>query len=1718
MKSMGYRTAFFGKWNLGAEWYDSAGNIVAPGYDDTTVDVDAGIARGGPADQGFDYSFNLPSGIQNSPYAYFENNDWYPIAEDSVIVPLDAEDQEEIGSSVRNGKKGDSNWNSRDAGPMLAAKAVEFIDRHISEYPAAPFLMYYSSQAVHVPHTPPDMLGSDAVKGATGISDHADLIYELDLQVGAIVKKLEDEGILDQTMIIFTSDNGGLEIAETIENGHFSNLGLRGKKGQIYEGGHRVPFIVRWPEGVAPGTISDQAMLSSDWIATMYDLLGVPMGNQHALDSVSILPVLTGLQNENNPIRDHFLIKSAHSRGQHAIRAGDDVLIYQDLVKSEFYNLAADPLQINNLINDQASQSRIAEMDATFMADWSSSRTSPLLDYSDPSVRTQWDICGVNDVDSDGDGVFDCDDEFPSDPNEWLDTDGDGVGDNSDIFPNDPTEWADRDGDSIGDNGDAFPDDLNEWADSDGDGVGDNTDAFPNDPSETADTDGDGVGNNADDLPNDPNETVDTDGDGVGDNSDAFPNDPAESADSDGDGVGDNGDAFPNDPNESADSDGDGVGDNADAFPNDSNETTDTDGDGVGDNSDAFPNDPAESADSDGDGVGDNGDAFPNDPSETADTDGDGFGNNRDAFPTDPNESADSDGDGVGDNGDAFPNDPAESADSDGDGFGNNRDAFPTDPNESADSDGDGVGDNGDAFPNDPAESADSDGDGFGNNRDAFPTDPNESADSDGDGVGDNGDAYPNNPNESADTDGDGVGDNADAFPDDATETVDTDGDGHGDNGDVFPDDDTEWSDRDEDGVGDNSDPYPDDPTNTPPLTVGKLHHGVLSNVGSADWVSVTLPETYTDMVVVASVAYDGGDLPAVARVRNAVGNGFEVRVQNPGNATLSGYTVTWVAAEAGVYTEAADGITYEAVKFDSSVTDENNSWVGEARSYANAYSSPVVIGQVMSASDPDWSVFWAHGGARNAPPSASTLFVGKNVAEDPDATRADETIGYMVFESGTATSGRLVVEAGLGADSVKGVGDAAPYDYPVMSTEGTALVSAAAIDGGNGGWPVLYGPNHLGGGSLSLAFDEDQLQDSERNHTTEQVAYIVFGSVPNTSPALAGIGNHEIDEHNLLTFVATATDADVPPDSLTYSLGAGAPAGADIHPTTGAFTWTPTEAQGPGSHAVTIIVTDDGAGNLSDSETITITVNEINGAPVLAAIGDQSVDEQATLTFTAGASDLDLPANTLTFSLGAGAPAGANIHPTSGVFTWTPTEAQGATVYNDVKITVTDNGTPILSDSETITITVNDVNTAPILNSIGGKNVNEDEPITFTVTATDQDLPADTLTFSLDAAPAGATIDETSGVFTWTPSEGQDAGDYNATISVTDGNLSDSETITITVSEVNVAPVLGAIGPQSVDEQTTLAFTATATDQNSAVTLTFGLAGASAGATIHPTSGVFTWTPTEAQGGAVYNDVEIIVTDNGAPNLSDSETFAITVNEVNVAPVLGAIGDRSVDEQATLTFTATATDLDRPADTLTFSLSAGAPAGATINPTSGVFTWTPAEGQGGTVENATITVSDGTDSDQETIAITVNDPPADLQVTNMEVSTNKVYELDVLNPGVRVYIDRTYTWTSIPALYQGQQFIRTANGDKKNKDANHLSFDINVAATVYVLLDDRATRIPAWLDGSWSSNSDMVNNTDVPRRVYFKSFAAGRVVLGGNLRSPATGARSNYNVVVIPD
>src|SRR4051812_12357341 len=183
-----------------------------------------------------------------------------------------------------------------------------------------------------------------------------------------------------------------------------------------------------------------------------------------------------------------------------------------------------------------------------------------------------------------------------------------------------------------------------------------------------------------------------------------------------------------------------------------------------------------------------------------------------------------------------------------------------------------------------------------------------------------------------------------------------------------------------------------------------------------------------------------------------------------------------------------------------------------------------------------------------------------------------------------------------------------------------------------------------------------------------------------------------------------------------------------------------PPEPQGPTIFPYTTLFRSDGAGNLIDEETISVRVNEVNVAPVLAEIGSKTVDEETLLTFTATATDHDLPANNLTFDQ-RGVPDSAAIDAHSGVIKRKPTEAQGAGDHS-FRVGLRGAGTRSLFDDETISVHVNEVNVAPVLAEIGSQTVDEETLLTFTATATDHDLPANGLSFSLLGAPDGAAID----------------------------------------------------------------------------------------------------------------------------------------------------------------------------------------------------------------------------------------------------------------------------------------------------------------------------------------------------------------------------------------
>jgi len=466
-------------------------------------------------------------------------------------------------------------------------------------------------------------------------------------------------------------------------------------------------------------------------------------------------------------------------------------------------------------------------------------------------------------------------------------------------------------------------------------------------------------------------------------------------------------------------------------------------------------------------------------------------------------------------------------------------------------------------------------------------------------------------------------------------------------------------------------------------------------------------------------------------------------------------------------------------------------------------------------------------------------------------------------------------------------------------------------------------------------------------------------------APVLAAIGSQIVTEGTNLNFGISATDPDGTIPALTAENVPVNASFTDNGDGTGTFDFNPDFTQA-GGYSVRFIASD---GVAADTEIVSITVNDAgNQAPVLAAIGPQSVTEGANLNFGVSASDPDATVPTLTAE---DVPANASFTDNgdgTGTFDFTPDFTQ-AGVFN-VRFIASDGA---LADTEIVAITVNDAgNQRPILAVIGAKIVDEGANLNFGVSATDPDGTIPALTAK--NIPTNGTFTDNgdgTGTFDFNPDFTQ-AGVYNVIFIASDVVLADTEIVQITVTDAgNQAPVLAAIGAQSVTEGTNLNFGVTASDPDGTTpALTAESVPTNATFTDNGDgTGTFNFDPSFTQAG-VYN-VRFIASDGA---LADTEIVAITVIDAgNQAPILAAIGPKSVTENSNLNFGISATDPDATTPALT---AENVPANASFTDNgdgTGTFDFNPDFTQAG-VYNVRFIASDGALADTEIVAITVND------------------------------------------------------------------------------------------------------------------------------------------------
>ncbi len=563
-------------------------------------------------------------------------------------------------------------------------------------------------------------------------------------------------------------------------------------------------------------------------------------------------------------------------------------------------------------------------------------------------------------------------------------------------------------------------------------------------------------------------------------------------------------------------------------------------------------------------------------------------------------------------------------------------------------------------------------------------------------------------------------------------------------------------------------------------------------------------------------------------------------------------------------------------------------------------------------------------------------------------------------------------------------------YVLTVTNSTGVVITNAAISPAG----VITWTPGEDQGPStntfITVVTDTNLLAVNAQNLSATNIFTVVVNEV-NSAPVLPAQTNHTITETLLLTVTNTASDSDLPANALGYILTVTNSSGAvvtnaSISPS-GVITWTPTETQGPSTNTFITVVTDTNplavnAQNLTATNVFTVVVREFNSAPVLPAQTNLTINELTLLTVTNTATDSDIPANPLGYVLTVTNSTGevitnAAISPT-GVISWTPGEDQGPSTNTFITV-VTDTNTLAFnsqnrSATNVFTVVVNELNSAPVLPAQTDLTINELALLTVTNTATDSDLPANALAYALTVTNStGAVITNASissgGIITWTPGEEQGPTTNTFITVVTDTNplavnsssLSATNVFTVVVGELNTAPSLPSLPDVTINEQTLLSITNTATNLDTppnpvgyTLAVTNSLGALITNATISST-GIITWTPSENQGPSTNTFITVVTDTNtlavNAQNLSATNVFVVVVNEVNTAPTLPVLADLTVNELVPLTVTNSASDLDSPANPVGYTLLVTNLAGAVVTNASispaGIITWTPGENQG---------------------------------------------------------------------------------------------------------------------------------------------------------------------------
>lgn len=304
LRSAGYRTACVGKWHLGMDWSTKEGYELPKTYQDVFskpqpedgVDYTKPVTNG-PNARGFDYYYGMPASLDQPPFVHMEN--------DRVVTPPDHmvgmkgfnHADPELNTTLEYGPA-EPGFDPRNIVPEMDNKVLELLDEFAKD--DQPFFLYYPTLAVHGPLVP-----TEEYEGRSGLGLYGDFVLQLDGFIGRLTRKLDETGLAENTILIFTSDNGCSTVADYPKLhafGHHPSYIYRGTKGDIWDGGHRIPFVLRWPGHAPANTVCSQTSCLVDLMATLSELLGIALPDSAGEDSCSELALWQG---GDEPVREY---------------------------------------------------------------------------------------------------------------------------------------------------------------------------------------------------------------------------------------------------------------------------------------------------------------------------------------------------------------------------------------------------------------------------------------------------------------------------------------------------------------------------------------------------------------------------------------------------------------------------------------------------------------------------------------------------------------------------------------------------------------------------------------------------------------------------------------------------------------------------------------------------------------------------------------------------------------------------------------------------------------------------------------------------------------------------------------------------------------------------------------------------------------------------------------------------------------------------------------------------------------------------------------------------------------------------------------------------------------------------------------------------------------------------------------------------------------------